>query len=83
MFFHSLEGWMPLLGIKVSHVATALDVHASELFELAEFDPPPDGFLVANLHQLNSGPRPVGTTFPPDRPRPCSRNQLRKFVSCN
>ena len=35
MFFHSLAGWMPLLGIKVSHVATALDVHASELFELA------------------------------------------------
>ena len=74
---------MPTFGIRRSHHDTALDVHASQLFELAEFDPPPDEFLVANLHQLNSGPRPVGTTFPPDRPRPCSRNQLRKFVSCN
>jgi hypothetical protein len=63
---------MPTFGIGGSHHDTALDGHASQLFELAEFDPPPDGFLAANLHQLNSAPRPVGTTFPPDRPRPCT-----------
>jgi len=74
---------MPPFGIKGSHLDTTLDVHASQLFEVARSDPLQDGFTVANIQQLNSAPCPVRMSFLPDRPRPCSRNQIRKFVSCN
>src|SRR5438034_5096373 len=47
-----------------------------------QIDPPEDGFALA-IFRFNPGLCSFDMSFPLARPRPCSRNPLRKSVSCN